>query len=119
MLFLGNRQSGQAYTGDDRRLLSILAGQAAPALQVAQMVRDQKAEALRQQSALHELEVARLVQQTQLPAQPPELPGWCFSAFYRPAAAIGGEFYDFIHFPDGQLGIVIGTWLPEGLRQPW
>ena len=114
VLQLGSRQSGQAYTSDDRRLLSILAAQAAPALQVAQMVRRQQSEALRQQNIQHELDVARLVQQTQLPAQPPELPGWHFSTFYRPAAAIGGEFYDFITFPGNTLGIVIGDVAARG-----
>ena len=114
VLSLGRRNSGQSYSSDDRRLLSILAGQAAPALQVAQMVQQQQAEALRRQSVAHELEVARLVQMTQLPAQAPELPGWRFSTFYRPAAAIGGEFYDFVQFPQDRLGIVIGDVAARG-----
>jgi serine phosphatase RsbU (regulator of sigma subunit) len=114
VLYLGKRNSGQGYSGDDRRLLSILAGQAAPALQVAQLVEQQQAEALRQQSTRHELEVARLVQQTQLPAEAPELPGWRFSTFYRSASAIGGEFYDFIQLPDDQLGVVIGDVAARG-----
>jgi serine phosphatase RsbU (regulator of sigma subunit) len=114
VLSLGKRNSGQPYSVDDRRLLSILAGQAAPALQVAQMVQRQQAEALHRQSVEHELEVARLVQMTQLPAQPPELPGWRFTAFYRPAAAIGGEFYDFVQLPGDRLGIVIGDVAARG-----
>jgi serine phosphatase RsbU (regulator of sigma subunit) len=114
VLRLGKRQSGQAYTSDDRSLLALLASQAAPALQVAQMVTRQQAEALRQQGMQHELEVARLVQQTQLPEHTPELPGWSFSTFYKPAEAIGGEFYDFINFPDGRLGMVIGDVAARG-----
>jgi len=49
VLNLGPRLSEQDYSSDDRRLLEKLAGQAAPALRVAQLVREQKAEAATRQ----------------------------------------------------------------------
>jgi len=108
ILYLGQRQSGQVYTSDDRRLLSILAGQAATALQAAQLVRRQQAEALQRQREEYDMRLAALVQQTQLPRQLPDLPGWRFSSHYHPAQAIGGEFYDFIPLQDGRLAFLIG-----------
>src|SRR3982750_1539803 len=63
VLNLGPRLSEQDYSSDDRRLLDKLAGQAAPALRVAQLVREQKAEAATRQRFEQELEVARLIQQ--------------------------------------------------------
>ena len=45
LLNLGPRLSDQDYSSDDRKLLDSLAAQAAPALQVAQLVRRQEAEA--------------------------------------------------------------------------
>src|SRR5512146_1638894 len=44
-LNLGPRLSEQEYSSDDRRLLATLAAQAAPAIRVAQLVREQAAEA--------------------------------------------------------------------------
>ena len=44
LINLGPRLSEQAYSGDDRRLLSNLATQAAPAVRVAQLVRQQQTE---------------------------------------------------------------------------
>jgi GAF domain-containing protein len=45
LLNLGPRLSDQDYSTDDRKLLDSLAAQAAPALQVAQLVRRQETEA--------------------------------------------------------------------------
>ena len=45
LINLGARRSEQDYSSDDKRLLQTLATQAAPALRVAQLVRQQKAEA--------------------------------------------------------------------------
>jgi GAF domain-containing protein len=45
VLNLGPRRSEQEYSADDRKLLDSLAAQAAPALRVGQLVRQQQAEA--------------------------------------------------------------------------
>ena len=47
VLNLGPRLSEQDYSSDDRKLLDNLAAQAAPALRVGQLVREQEAEAAR------------------------------------------------------------------------
>ncbi len=44
LLNLGPRLSEQDYSGEDRRLLESLAAQAAPAVRVGQLVREQEAE---------------------------------------------------------------------------
>jgi serine phosphatase RsbU (regulator of sigma subunit) len=62
-----------------------------------------------------ELRVARLIQQTLLPKQIPDLAGWEFARRYEPARAVGGDFYDFIELPDGCLGIVIGDVTDKGV----
>jgi anti-sigma regulatory factor (Ser/Thr protein kinase) len=62
-----------------------------------------------------ELRIARLVQQTLLPQQLPALEGWHIAAHYRPARSVGGDFYDFIQFNDGRLGIVIGDVTDKGV----
>src|SRR5438128_1541112 len=76
LLNLGPRLSEQEYSTDDRKLLENLAAQAAPAVRVAQLVREQEAEARRRERVEHELHVARLIQQHFLPKQVPALPGW-------------------------------------------
>jgi serine phosphatase RsbU (regulator of sigma subunit)/anti-sigma regulatory factor (Ser/Thr protein kinase) len=115
MLNLGGRLSEQEYSADDRRLLDSLASHAAPAVRVAQLVRQQQAEAQERESIAQELRIAHLIQQTLLPKQLPDLPGWHISAYYQPARAVGGDFYDFVDLPDGKIGLVIGDASSKGV----
>lgn len=115
MLNLGRRLSDQPYSTDDKRLLDSLAAQAAPAVRVAQLVRQQEAEAQERERMQQELRVAQLIQQTLLPKDTPKLPGWEIWAYYKPARAVGGDFYDFLELPDGQLGLVVGDVTDKGV----
>ncbi len=115
VLNLGARLSEQEYSSDDRRLLDNLAGQAAPALRVGQLVREQEAEAVTRQRYEQELEVARLIQSHFLPKTLPDLPGWQIAACYQPAREVGGDFYDVIPLPDGRFGFVVGDVTDKGV----
>ncbi|WP_374686714.1 SpoIIE family protein phosphatase [Promineifilum sp.] len=115
LINLGQRLSEQDYSSDDRRLLGTLATQAAPAVRVAQLVRQQQLEALERQRIEQELRVARLIQQFLLPKAVPSVAGYEVSAFYQPARAVGGDFYDFIQFPDGRISFVIGDVTDKGV----
>jgi serine phosphatase RsbU (regulator of sigma subunit)/anti-sigma regulatory factor (Ser/Thr protein kinase) len=115
VLNLGPRLSEQEYSSDDRKLLDNLAAQAAPALRVGQLVRQQQAEAATRQRFEQELEVAKLIQQNFLPKQLPELPGWQVAAYYRPAREVGGDFYDVIPLPEGRVGFVVGDVTDKGV----
>ena len=115
LLNLGGRLSEQDYTTDDRHLLNTLATQAAPALRVAQLARQQQIEARERERLEQELRVARVIQQTLLPKTLPELSGWQVDALWQPARAVSGDFYDYITFPDGKLGLVIGDVTDKGV----
>lgn len=67
LLNLGQRLSEQEYSTDDRRLLHDLATQAAPAVRVAQLARQQQSEARERERLEQELRVASVIQQTLLP----------------------------------------------------
>ena len=115
LLNLGPRLSQQEYSADDRKLLNDLATQTAPAVQVAQLVRQQQQQAQERERIEQELRVARLIQQTLLPKAVPELGGWDVAAFYRPAREVGGDFYDFLELEDGHLGIIVGDVTDKGV----
>ena len=115
MLSLGPRRSEQDYSSEDRGLLNNLSVQASPAVRVAQLVRQQQIEAQERERIEQELRVAHLIQQTLLPRQLPTLEGWHVAAFYQPARAVGGDFYDFLDLPDGRLAIVVGDVTDKGV----
>ncbi|HEX2913341.1 MAG TPA: SpoIIE family protein phosphatase [Chloroflexia bacterium] len=115
LIRLGERKSQQDYSREDLKLLSTLATQTAPVVQVAQLVEEQKRRARERERIEYELKVARLIQQTLLPKDLPALLGWHLNAFYQPAREVGGDFYDFLYFDDGTMGIVIGDVTDKGV----
>jgi len=115
LLNLGPRLSEADYSTDDRRLLNTLSTQAAPALRVAQLARQQQIEARQREHMEQELRVARVIQQTLLPKEIPSIPGWTMAAYWQPARAVSGDFYDFLLFPDGKVAIIVGDVTDKGV----
>lgn len=70
---------------------------------------------LSMQKTLQELSLARSIQASFLPESIPQLPGWQLTATLEPARQIAGDFYDFIHLPEGKLGILIADVADKGL----
>ena len=83
--------------------------QALHALQAAQ------AQLVEKEKLEHELEVARRIQRSLLPSQRPARPGYDFGALMQPMSAVGGDFYDFVEFPDGRVGIAVGDVSDHGV----
>ena len=115
MLNLGPRLSDQEYSPDDRRLLESLASQAAPAVKVGQLVREQETEIRERERLEQELHVAQLIQQNFLPRIFPTCRAGRSRPITGPARAVGGDFYDFIDLPDGLIGLVVGDVTDKGI----
>jgi serine phosphatase RsbU (regulator of sigma subunit) len=54
-----------------------------------------------------ELRIARDIQQSLLPIEPPRLPGLDLAALCEPAREVGGDYYDFFALGPRQLGVLI------------
>lgn len=115
LLVLGPRLKGEDYTAEERTLLASLIPQVAPAVRVAQLVQDQQMQVRERERIEQELRTARTIQHTFLPKNVPALPGWLLVPYYKSAREVGGDFYDFLPFEDGRLGIVIGDVTGKGI----
>jgi predicted SnoaL-like aldol condensation-catalyzing enzyme len=73
------------------------------------------AEAQERERIEQELQVARQIQRELLPEATPELDGWELSTYYEPAREVGGDFYDFLEFEDGRVGLVVGDATGKGM----
>jgi serine phosphatase RsbU (regulator of sigma subunit) len=62
-----------------------------------------------------DLRVAQRIQQASLPEEVPELEGWQINPYYKPARAVGGDFYDFLELPNKRLGLVVGDATGHGV----
>ena len=71
-------------------------------------------QALDHEQMTRELKKARQVQESLLPENPPEIPGWQISVVLEPAHETSGDFYDFVPMPDGSLGMAIADVTDKG-----
>lgn len=62
-----------------------------------------------------ELEIARKVQLSFLPAEVPHYPGFDVATLCIPANEVGGDYYDFINLGDDKFGVVIGDVSGKGI----
>jgi serine phosphatase RsbU (regulator of sigma subunit) len=63
-----------------------------------------------------ELEEARQLQLSMLPARVPELPNLEIAAHMKPATEVGGDYYDFYVGEDGTLTVAVGDATGHGLK---
>jgi serine phosphatase RsbU (regulator of sigma subunit) len=115
MLNLGPRMSETDYSSDDHKLLDGLSGNAAAAVRVALLVREHETDMREKERIENEMRVAQLIQRQLVPKDLPVLTGWKVYAYYHPAREVGGDFYDFIHLPDGRLAVVVGDVTGKGV----
>jgi sigma-B regulation protein RsbU (phosphoserine phosphatase) len=100
-----------AFTTADAEILHFFANAAAIAIEKA-VLHEELVEKKRIES---QLEVARQVQASLLPDRPPEVAGFDVAAENLPTWEVGGDYYDFIRFPDGQLGLAVADVAGKGV----
>jgi phosphoserine phosphatase RsbU/P len=103
-VFTASHPDLDAFPRQQLRLLQALCDHIAVAVHNArrfQSERDQR------EAMSREAEEARAIQQALLPKSSPYVPGFVISGHSIPARAVGGDWYDFIPFPDGRWGIVL------------
>ena len=99
------------FQPEDLELLVGAAAQAGIAIDNAQM----HEAALRQRAVERDLELAHEVQRGFLPDARPELPGYHFWDYYRPANHVGGDYFDYIRLPDGRLAVLVADVVGHGV----
>jgi phosphoserine phosphatase RsbU/P len=111
VLYVDNRVKTDIFSGSDLDLLGAIASVAAIAIENARLYLVSVEKARLDQ----ELQTARQMQTSLLPSEIPQIPGWDFATFWKPARQVGGDFYDFIPLPDGKLGLVIADVCDKGM----
>ncbi len=105
----------QEFSRFEASLLRAIGAQAAAVI-VADRVRAQRAESERYH---RQLRYAGEIQRRMIPAEPPAHAGLDFAGVYAPCLEVGGDFYDYLVLPGGNLGLcvadVVGGGVPAAL----
>ena len=77
----------------------------------------QERQVLQQRLRTHDTEsdAARNVQRRLMPNEFPSIPGFELAGKCRSAEAVGGDFFDFVPWPDNRMGVVIGDVSGHGI----
>jgi sigma-B regulation protein RsbU (phosphoserine phosphatase) len=110
LLYMDKQTVTQFFSDEDLELFETLAGHAAIAIENARLHEEE----LEKRRLVEELRIAREIQQTLLPTNPPVMPRTRFAGINIPCRAIGGDYYDFFRLGDGKVGVVIADVAGKG-----
>jgi serine phosphatase RsbU (regulator of sigma subunit) len=134
LMLLGSRRSEEAYSREDKNLLTSVASHAATAIENIRLAEEivEKIESQRrvvQEMEIErrvleadnarktkELEEARELQLSMLPNELPMLPNLDIAVSMKTATEIGGDYYDFDVAPDGTLTVALGDATGHGTK---
>ena len=106
-----NKAGGTVFDEHDEQLLNALGAHMAVALERARLV-----EAYVEKQRMEEaLKVAQNIQMSLLPVESPTVKGFDIYGYSVACDETGGDYFDYIEFPDGRLGLIIGDVSGHGL----
>ena len=103
-VFTASHPDVDGFPRQQLRILQALCDHIAVAVHNARQFQSERAERAAMDRDAQE---ARTMQQALLPKSSPCIPGFAVSGLSVPARAVGGDWYDFIAFPDGRWGLVL------------
>jgi phosphoserine phosphatase RsbU/P len=111
LIYVDSPQFAREFTSDDLNLLTVMANVAAIRIERDRLAEIEQAEKL----MANELEQAAEIQRQFLPSVAPQVPGLELAGYNAACRTVGGDYYDFLAYPDGRVGIVIADVAGKGM----
>lgn len=111
LIYLDSPNLVRPFSREDLNLLTVMANVAAIRIEHARLVEVEQAERL----LAKELEQAARIQRGLLPANAPAVPGMDFAGTTAACRTVGGDYYDFLSFADGRVGVLVGDVAGKGM----
>lgn len=111
LIYADNAAAVQPFSQGDLELLTVMANVAAIRIEHARLAQVEQEERLMQL----DMQQASDIQRNLLPSGAPDVPGYQIAGFNMPCRAVGGDYYDFLPYGDGRLGICIADVCGKGL----
>jgi phosphoserine phosphatase RsbU/P len=112
---LGPRLSDEPYSTGDKRLLASVASQAGIAMRSISLAEKMAERMESERRSEQEMEIARQVQMRLLPQQAPVLATLECAGKVIQTRAVGGDYFDFLDFGSGRLGVVLADISGKGM----
>ncbi len=115
LIVLGCRLSEEPYSAGDKRLLSSVASHAGMTMRSITLAEKMADRMEAERRSEQEMQIARQVQSRLLPQEAPQLPTLDCAGECIQTRAVGGDYYDFLDFCSGKLGIVLADISGKGI----
>ena len=110
ILSVGPRRSGFDFTDSDLKTLMSIAEQLALLIDNSHLLE----RIVDQEKTLHEMALAASVQRHLFPVEVPESAKMQISGCCKPAGFVGGDYYDFMQFQNGQISLAVADVAGKG-----
>ncbi|HUI40810.1 MAG TPA: SpoIIE family protein phosphatase [Terriglobia bacterium] len=115
VIVLGARLSEEPYSREDRRLLASVASQAGVALEKIRLAEEIAERMEAERRSAQEMDFARQVQARLFPQKLPQLKTLEYAGGCVQARQVGGDYYDFLDFGAGRMGLVLADIAGKGV----
>jgi serine phosphatase RsbU (regulator of sigma subunit)/pSer/pThr/pTyr-binding forkhead associated (FHA) protein len=111
LIYLDSPHFIKEFTKDDLSLLTVMANVAAIRIEHTRLAEVEQAERIHAK----QLEQAAEIQRGLLPVQAPNVPGVDLAGYNAACHTVGGDYYDFLVYPDGRVGVLVGDVAGKGM----
>src|SRR5271165_1548965 len=111
LIYLDSPHFVHEFTKDDLNLLTVMANIAAIRIEHARLAEVEQAEKM----LASELQQAAEIQRRLLPEKAPVLPGVDIAGYNASCHTVGGDYYDFLTYPDGRVGLLVADVAGKGM----
>jgi serine phosphatase RsbU (regulator of sigma subunit) len=111
LIYVDTPNTIREFTREDLNLLTVMANVAAIRIEHARLNEIEETE----RAMAKEMHQAALIQQGLLPSSAPAIEGLDIAAKAVASRAVGGDYYDFIKYPDGRVAIMVGDVAGKGM----
>ncbi|HLH43973.1 MAG TPA: SpoIIE family protein phosphatase [Bryobacteraceae bacterium] len=111
LLYLDSPMIVHEFTREDLNLLTVMANVAAIRIEHARLNEVEEAE----RQMARDMQQAAQIQARLLPSAPPVAAGLDIAGKTVACRTVGGDYYDFLKFPDGRVGMLVGDVAGKGM----
>jgi len=111
LIYLDSPHFVHEFTRDDLNLLTVMANVAAIRIEHTRLAEVEQAERV----LARDLQQAAVIQQGLLPTCAPQVPGVDLAGYNAACRTVGGDYYDFITYPDGRVAMLVGDVAGKGM----
>ena len=111
LIYLDSPDLIRAFTREDLNLLTVMANVAAIRIEHARLNEVEVVE----RAMSKELEQAAQIQKGLLPSSSPKVAGMDIAGRASACRTVGGDYYDYLTFPDGRIAVLVGDVAGKGM----